>query len=68
MFVSKGISNKWEAFKREIVRLQGLHVLGAVKGKTGRSKEPCIIRDVKLKRKETWVRYRLLGSCMPGAL
>ncbi|MBB6707136.1 hypothetical protein [Proteus mirabilis] len=61
MFVGKGTTGKWEAFRNEITRIQRKYIPVRVKGKAGRYRECWMTKEIEglvKKKKEAYVRYR----------
>lgn len=54
------MSGKWNAFKSLIVRDQDMYIAIRIKGKSGRSQEHEMMREIDalVRKKESWVRYR----------
>lgn len=46
LFAGKGMSGEWNAFTSVIVRVQSMHVQVRVKGKTSKSDEPWMTREI----------------------
>lgn len=58
------MADRWEALKSELAGGQDQNVPVRVKGKPGKFREPCLMRDVEdlVRKKETFFRFGKLGS------